>query len=97
MASKQELLRFLDRHVFDPILHAAPNRYSKGDQKKLKDVQDRTHSEKKRFYQYRDADEIIVNYKRDLHSSTAKRVNSELEHLNFQLSLRRSGISENGG
>jgi hypothetical protein len=26
------------------------------------------------------ASEILENYKRDLHSSTAKRVNTELEH-----------------
>jgi hypothetical protein len=46
IASKQELLHFLDRHVFDPILHATPDRYNS---KKLKDVQDRTQSEKHRF------------------------------------------------
>ncbi len=41
----------------------------------------RTRSEKERFRHYRSAREIIDNYKSDLHSSTAKRVNSELEKL----------------
>jgi hypothetical protein len=81
MASKQDLLHFLDRRVFNPILHASANDYSETDQRKLKDVQDRTQSEKERFYNYSSAAEIVENYKRDLHSSTAKRVNSELEHL----------------
>ncbi len=81
MAAKQELLRFLDQHVFDPILRASPNKYEEKDQKKLKDVQDRTRSEKERFYGYHDTDQVIENYKRDLHSSTAKRVNKELEQL----------------
>ncbi len=81
MASKQELLHFLDKHVFDPILHASPDHYSQADRKKLKDVQDRTQSEKERFHHYGSAAEIVENYKRDLHSSTAKRVNTELEHL----------------
>lgn len=81
MANKQELLRFLNQKVFDPILKASPDRYSKGDQKQLKDVQDRTRSEKDRFHGYSSAKEIVDNYKSDLHSSTAKRVNSELEKL----------------
>lgn len=81
MASKQELIDFLDRKVFDPILHASPDRYSEADRKKLKDVQDRTKSEKERFRSYKDAQDVIDNYKSDLHSSTAKRVNAELEHL----------------
>ncbi len=81
MASKQDLLHFLDKRVFDPILHASPEHYGQPDQKKLKDVQDRTQSEKERFSHYGSAGEIIENYKRDLHSPTAKRVNAELEHL----------------
>ena len=81
MANKQELLHFLDQHVFDPILHASPSKYSEADQKKLKGVQDRTRSEKERFRGYASAQEVIENYKSDLHSSTAKRVNSELEKL----------------
>ncbi|HYZ84031.1 MAG TPA: hypothetical protein VE621_06495 [Bryobacteraceae bacterium] len=81
MATKQELLHFLDQRVFNPILQASPDRYSGADQNKLKDVQDRTRSEKDRFHHYANASEIVENYKRDLHSSTAKRVNSELEQL----------------
>lgn len=81
MANKQELLGFLDRHVFDPILRASADRYSEADRKKLVDVQERTRSEKDRFRGYSNAQEIIDNYKSDLHSSTAKRVNSELEKL----------------
>lgn len=81
MASKQELIDFLDRKVFDPILRASPERYNESDRKKLQDVQDRTRSEKERFRTYANAQEVIDNYKSDLHSSTAKRVNAELEHL----------------
>jgi hypothetical protein len=81
MPNKEDLRHFLDRRVFDPILRASPDNYSEADLKKLKDVQDRTRSEKERFHRYANAAEIIENYKRDLHSSTAKRVNRELEHL----------------
>ncbi|MFL6352546.1 MAG: hypothetical protein ACJ74Z_11935 [Bryobacteraceae bacterium] len=81
MANKQELLRFLDRRVFDPILKASAEHYGEADRHKLKDVQDRTRSEKERFHHYSSAREIVDNYKSDLHSSTAKRVNRELEQL----------------
>lgn len=81
MAGKRVLLSFLDRSVFDPILKASPDRYRGADRRKLQDVQDRTKSEKERFHAYRNAKEIIDNYKSDLHSSTAKRVNRELDKL----------------
>lgn len=48
MPNKEELIHFLDRKVFNPILHASPDKYSDADQRKLKDVQDRTKSEKER-------------------------------------------------
>jgi hypothetical protein len=83
MASKEHLLHFLDRHVFDPILRASADDYSEADKKKLEDVQNRTRSAKARFRGYASTGEIIENYKRDLHSSTAKRVNSGLERLNL--------------
>ena len=81
MANKAELLKFLDHHVFDPILKARADKYSDADQKTLQDVQNRTKSEKDRFHHYSGVKEIVDNYKSDLHSSTAKRVNSELEKL----------------
>jgi hypothetical protein len=85
MANKRELLRFLDQRVFDPIIEASADRHSQGDQRKLQDVQDRTRSEKDRFNHYGNAKEIVDNYKSDLHSSTAKRVNRELGQLSCRL------------
>jgi len=81
MANKQDLLRFLDSQVFDPILHRSPSGYSRADQEKLKDVQRRTESEKERFRNYSSAEEIVMNFKRDLHARAAKKVDAELEHL----------------
>lgn len=81
MANKEDLLRFLDEHVFDPILNASPDKYSEADRKRLQDAQDRTKSEKERFRHYRNAGDVVENFKRDLHSEAAKRVNAELEHL----------------
>jgi hypothetical protein len=81
MANKQELLHFLDQHVFNPILKASPSGGSDADKRKLKDVQDRTRSEQERFRHYSSAREIVNNYKSDLHSKAAHKVNRELEQL----------------
>jgi hypothetical protein len=83
MANKQELVRFLDRRVFDPILKASPSSLSKSDKGKLLDAQKRTRSEKDRFHQYDSAQQFIENYKRDLNAPAAKHVNSELQKLNL--------------
>lgn len=81
MASKQHLLDFLNRRVFNPILHANADHYSRADKHKLEDVQARTKTEVERFHSYHNAEELITNYKRDLHSEAAKKVNRELEAL----------------
>jgi hypothetical protein len=98
MASKQGLLHLLDRHVFDPILRASADAYGEADQKKLEHVQNRTRSEKERFRGYTNAGEIVENYKRDLHSSVAKRVNSELERLKLPTlsSVKEESLKEAG-
>jgi hypothetical protein len=83
MASKAELLRFLDSRVFNPILRAKENDYREPDQKALADVQGSTKSEKERFHGYRSAQELRDNYMADLHSETAKRINKELKRLNL--------------
>ena len=83
MANKQELVDFLDKHVFQPILNENPDRHHGADRKKLEDVQDSTRSEIDRFKHYRNAEEVVTNYKRDLHSEAAKKVNRELEALHL--------------
>ncbi len=81
MANKQELERFLDQHVFDPILKASPDKYSESERKELEDVQNRTRTEKERYHNYSSADELIRMYKDDLHSEKAKPVNQKLKRL----------------
>ncbi len=83
MANKQELLQFLDRRVFNPTLKASPKGKTDADERKQREVQDRTRSEQDRFHHYSSAREIVDNYKSDLHSKTAHRVNRELEALDL--------------
>ena len=81
MASKKELLQFLDSRVFNPILKARKKDYQESQQEALADVQGSTKSEKRRFHGYHSAQEIRDNYMSDLHSDTARRINSELRRL----------------
>ena len=81
MASKDELVRFLDQHVFDPILKASPDKYSGKEKDDLQYVQDRTRSEKDRYHSYGSADEVVRMYKDDLNSENAKPVNNKLKEL----------------
>jgi hypothetical protein len=81
MANKEELIHFLDRKVFDPILHAQTDRYDGSAQDDLKYVQDKTKSEKDRFHNYSSADEVVRMFKDDLNSDKAKTVNHKLQRL----------------
>lgn len=81
MANKQELIHFLEQKVFHPILRAKPDHYNEHERKMLEDVQRSTKSEIDRYHHYGSADEVVVNFKRDLHSSAAKKVDSELSKL----------------
>jgi hypothetical protein len=58
MSSKEELVQFLDRHVFDPILNASPEAHI-SNQEDLKYVQDRTRTEKERYHKYGSANEVV--------------------------------------
>lgn len=82
---RNELLRFLDRKVFDPILKASPDDYGNDRLKReLDDVKWSTESEKRRFHEsYRSASEVKDNFVADLDSKTAKRIDKELDDLDL--------------
>ncbi|MFA7096770.1 MAG: hypothetical protein WC383_09870 [Gammaproteobacteria bacterium] len=82
---RQRLLEFLDRHVFNPILHASPVDYpSEYQQQKLADVKRITQSERQRFHlYYRSAAEVKRNFQSDLSSRASRAIGRELAHLNL--------------
>ncbi|HYZ63161.1 MAG TPA: hypothetical protein VE650_11965 [Acetobacteraceae bacterium] len=73
---KKELVDFLERKAFDPVLHA-----KNGDKATLEHVQQATRAEIERYRNYGSAEEVVTNFKRDLHSSAAKKVHAELKQL----------------
>ena len=81
MASKSELLSFLDKHVFHPILNAKDDKFETKQRHELADVKKRTEAEKARFHGYDSAERIVAMYKDDLSSEKAKPVNARLKDL----------------
>ena len=81
MASKTELLDFLDKHVFLPILHASERDLGTKQREDIEDLKKRTQDEMGRFHGYDSAQKIIDTYKADLHSEAAKPINARLQDL----------------
>ncbi len=83
MASKQELLDFLDKHIFLPILHASERDLSIKQLEDLKDLKHRTHEDMGRYHGYDSADKIIEMYKGDISLESAKAINARLQDLSL--------------
>ena len=81
MASKHELLDFLDKHIFHRILNASERDLGTKQHEDLEDLKKRTEVEKARFHGYDSAERIVAMYKDDLHSEKAKPVNARLQDL----------------
>ena len=81
MASKSELLSFLDKHIFHPILNAKEEKYGTKQREELQHIKKSTEAEKARFHGYDSSERIVAMYKDDLSSENAKPVNARLQDL----------------
>ncbi len=81
---RDELVRFLDEKVFDPILRASPDRFSGTERRRYEDVRRSTENEKHRYHDdYKTAQSVKENYLSDLGSETGKKKTAELESLHL--------------
>ncbi len=79
---RDQLLNFLDKNAFDPILQKDEDKYSLNLRTKFRDVKRSTQNEKSRFHnEYLTAKDVKDNYLSDLNSRTAKKKNEELQEL----------------
>ncbi len=81
--ARRELVQFLEKKAFEPVLRAKPDAYPESKRRELDHVQQATRAEIERFRHYRSAEEVVLNFKRDLSSDKAKKVHRELEDLNL--------------
>jgi len=79
--SKNELVEFLVRRAFDPVLEARPDGRSEAERRRLEHVQTATREEIERFRRYGSAGEVLTNFRRDLDSAPARKVHAELRSL----------------
>ena len=77
---KGELVELLLHKAFYPVLMANRNGPAKT---KIEHVQEATRAEIDRFRSYMSAEEVIVNFKRDINSTPTKDICAELKLLNF--------------
>ena len=77
---REQLLRFLDGHVFQPTLSAQPETYvSVEDRKLLKSVQKRVHESRVRYVaDYPTAVEIKNNFLADLNSKPGQALANDM-------------------
>lgn len=93
--AREELVGYLRKRAFDPVLHARADGRSEADKRRLQDVQRRTREEIDRFEHYGSAHEVYLNFKRDLDSEPAKKVHAELKALGLPTINDVAGDFEN--
>lgn len=81
--ARKQLVDFLERRAFDPVMKASPEGRSDGEKRKLADVQEATKAEIERFRDYGSAREVVDNFRQDLSSEPAKKIHSELKALDL--------------
>jgi hypothetical protein len=79
MAGKEELLGFLDKHVFQPILQKSERELGIREREDLKDLKQRTLDEMGRFHGYNSAEQIVEIYKNEITQESARPVNARLQ------------------
>jgi hypothetical protein len=84
-SSKQQLIGFLKKRVWDPVLKAKPSGYEEADENLLHTVQEKTETQKERYQTYKSAGEVRQQFQDDLHSAAAKKVNRGLKKLGLPI------------
>lgn len=84
-----ELISFLDRKAFDPILSRSDQEFADLFRSLFRDVRRSTEKEKRHFHEnYFTAEEVKRNYLRDLNSITAQKETGSLGSWDFHSFLK---------
>ena len=81
--ARQELAEFVISKAFNPVMRAKPDGKSEADNRTLEHVKKATEAEIERYRNYGSAQEVAINFRRDLTSSAAKKVHTQLRHLHL--------------
>jgi hypothetical protein len=78
---KRQLAEFVIEKAFEPVMRARPDGRSDTDRRALQHVQAATKAEIDRYRHYESAAEVVTNFRRDLNSSAAKKIQAQLRKL----------------
>jgi hypothetical protein len=78
---QDQLIRFLERRAWRPVLKAPEDEYRDSDQKRLERVKRKTEAQQERYRGYKSAGQVRQEFEDDLSSQAAKRVNADLRKL----------------
>jgi hypothetical protein len=81
--NKQQLIHFLERRAWNPVLKASPGKYDKSDHQRLERVQRKTESQRERYKRYDGAGQVRQEFQDDLRSQQAKKLNADLTKLDL--------------
>jgi hypothetical protein len=81
--AKKELINFINKRLFDPIIKAKPGKFDEKEQQEFDEVKRKTENEKKNFEAYGSADEIKKNYLSNVRSKAAAKVNDQLKKFDL--------------
>lgn len=80
---QRQLVRWLERRAWNPILRASPDDYAEADRKRLQRVQRKTEAQRERYRGYQSAGQLRQEFQDDLHSQAAKSTNADLRKLDL--------------
>jgi hypothetical protein len=79
--AKDELVKILDQHAFEPVLRAREDDYPESKHAELRHVKDATERERDRYQHYESAEKVVQMYRDDLSSQAARQIDQELRDL----------------
>jgi hypothetical protein len=80
--AREQLMSFINKKAFDPIINASADKYDEKDRGTLEDIQRKTENEKKQFEkEFTTAEKVKDGFLSDVRSKSAVRLNHALEHL----------------
>lgn len=77
--ARAQLLAFLDEHAFGPVLKTSPDRVDRREE--FEDAQCHTERTRRRFHACPSAAAICERFIAEVHGSSARRVDRELDRL----------------
>jgi hypothetical protein len=82
-ANKWQLIQFLNRRVWEPVLRLVLSQYPAPVQKTIARIQKKTETQRERYLRYNSAGQVRRQFEHDLWSNEARQTQETLQRLNL--------------